>query len=455
MSSAPLTIVVGAGISGLTCTYALKESGQNVLLLEASARPGGVIESVNENGFLFELGPQSFSGTLPLFQLCEELGIADQLVEAPHGAPRYIFLDGKFVPVPFSPGAFLSSSLLSWRTKLSILTEVFRTSPPPEADESVANFVRAKFTQELLDHLVGPFISGIYAGDPEELSLRAAFPRIYEADKLSGSVVRGSIRLGKNKTATQSARRPGLYSLQKGNATLTHALADSLGPEIRYNAEIDQEITRDGDHFVLKIVGGGEREIRADKLVLATPARVNADLLRLIAPTATFPSFDIEYAPVAVVSHGFHQSQVGADLHGFGFLIPRTENIQTLGCVWNSSLFPGRVPADHVLITSFIGGVRKPKIHRLSERESVELVRREVGSILRISGEPVIERVTDYSSAIPQYNVGHLQRLQTIRDSVGKVPGLWLTGNYWNGPAIGACVEHALSVAEQIRMAKP
>ena len=453
MSSAPLTIVVGAGISGLTCAYALKKSGQNVLLLEAGARPGGVIESVAENGFLFELGPQSFSGTGPLFQLCEELGIADQLVEAPHRAPRYIWLNSKFVPVPFSPGAFLSSSLLSWRTKFSILTEVLRTSPPPDADESVATFVRAKFTQELLDRLVGPFISGIYAGDPEELSLRAAFPKIYEADKLSGSVVRGSIRLGKNKTATQSARRPGLYSFQKGNATLTHALADSLGPEIRYNSEIDEEIARDGDHFVLKIVGvGGEREIRADKLVLATPASVNADLLRLIAPAATFPSFDIEYAPVAVVSHGFHKSQVGADLRGFGFLIPRTENIRTLGCVWNSSLFPGRAPADHVLITSFIGGVRKPKIHRFSEQESVELVRREVGKILRISAEPVVERVTDYSSAIPQYNVGHLQRLQAIRDSVGKVPGLWFTGNYWNGPAIGACVEHALSVAEAVRI---
>ncbi len=420
------------------------------MLVEATSSPGGVIESVAENGFLFELGPQSFSGTGPLFQLCEELGIADQLVEAPHGALRYIFLDGKFVPVPFSAGALLSSSLLSWRTKFSIITEVFRASTPSDADESVASFVRAKFTQELLDRLVGPFISGIYAGDPEELSLRAAFPKIYEADKLSGSVVRGSIRLAKNKTATQSARRPGLYSFQKGNATLTHALADSLGPEIRYDTEIGEEIARDGDHFVLRIVGaGGEREIRADKLVLATPAGVNADLLRLIAPAATFPSFDIEYAPVAVVSHGFHKSQVGTDLRGFGFLIPRTENIHTLGCVWNSSLFPGRAPADHVLITSFIGGAR---IHRLSEQESVELVRQEVGKILRISGDPIVERVTDYSYAIPQYNVGHLQRLQTIRESLGKVPGLWLAGNYWNGPAVGACVEHALSVAEQIRI---
>ena len=451
MSSAPLTVVVGAGISGLTCAYALKKSGENVLLLEAASGPGGVINSVRENGFLFEQGPQSFTGTEPIFQLCNELGIADQLVEAPHGAPRYVFLNGKLVPVPFSPGAFLASSLLGWRTKFSILTEVFRTSPPPDADESVATFVRAKFTQELLDRLVGPFVSGIYAGDPEELSLRAAFPKLYEAEKLSGSVIRGSIRVARNKPAAKPRRRSGLYSFQQGNATLTHALADFLGGAIRYNAEIDHEIARDRNHFVLKIAGN-RQEIRADKLVLATPAGVNADLLRVLAPAATFPSFDIEYAPVAIVSHGYRRDQVGRDLRGFGFLIPRTENIRTLGCVWNSSLFPGRAPADHVLITSFIGGARKPKIHRLSRQESVDFVRREIGAILRISGDPVIEHVTDYASAIPQYNVGHTQRLQTIKDSVASVPSLWLTGNYWNGPAIGACIEHALQVAQAVRI---
>jgi len=444
--------VVGAGISGLTCAYALKKSGENVLLLEAANGPGGVIDSVRENGFLFELGPQSFTGTEPIFQLCDELGIADQLVEAPHGAPRYVFLNGKLVPVPFSPGAFLASSLLSWRTKFSILTEVFRTSPPPEADESVATFVRAKFTQELLDRLVGPFVSGIYAGDPEELSLRAAFPKLYEAEKLSGSVIRGSIRLAKNNPKAKPRRRPGLYSFQQGNATLIHALADFLGPAIRYNTKTSEEISRAENRFVLKIVTAGNRqEVCADKLVLATPARVNADLLRLVAPAATFPSFDIEYAPVTVVSHGYHKNQVGADLRGFGFLIPRTENIRTLGCVWNSSLFPGRAPADHVLITSFIGGFSNPKIRRFSEQENVESVRREVGAILRMSGDPVVEHVTNYDSAIPQYNVGHTQRLQTIKDSVAKVPGLWLAGNYWNGPAIGACIEHALQVAHAVR----
>ena len=437
----------------MTCAYALKKSGQNVLVLEASARPGGYIDTVEENGFLFELGPQSFSGTEPLFKLCNELGILDQLAEAPHGAPRYIVIDAKFVPVPLSPSAFFASSLLSWKTKFSIIADVFRTSAPPDKDESVATFVRAKFTPELLDRLVGPFVSGIYAGDPEKLSLRAAFPKIYEAEKISGSIIRGSIRVARSKTVTQQTRRPGLYSFQKGNATLTRSLADFLGTAIRYNANVEQEIRREGDTFVLTIEGkNGSEEIRAEKLVLATPTGVNADLLRFIAPAATFPSFDIEYAPIAVVSHGYHRDQVGTGLRGFGFLVPSSEKMRTLGTVWNSSLFAGRTPANHVLMTSFIGGACKSNRERLSEAESVEIVRREVGDLLRISGSPVIERVTDYGSAIPQYNTGHIQRLQTIREATAKVPGLWLTGNYWKGPSIGTCIEHALAVAEEVRI---
>jgi len=453
VAAAPLTVIVGAGISGLTCAYALKKSGQNVRVLEASARRGGYIDTVEESGFLFELGPQSFSGTEPLFKLCEELGISDQLVEAPHDAPRYIVIDGKLVPVPMSPGAFLASSLLSWKTKFSIIADVFRTSVPAHTDESVATFVRARFTSELLDRLVGPFVSGIYAGDPEKLSLQAAFPKIYEAEKVSGSVIRGSIRQAKSKTVTQQTRRPGLYSFQKGNATLPQALADFLGTAIRYNAKVEQEIRRDGDCFVLTIAGNsGSEEIRAEKLVLATPTGVNADLLRLIAPAATFPSSDIEYAPVAVVSHGYHKDQVGTPLRGFGFLIPSSEKMRTLGTVWNSSLFAGRTPAEHILMTSFIGGAGKSNRERLSEAESAEIVRREVGGLLRISGGPVIERVVDYRLAIPQYNIGHRQRLQTIREAAANVPGLWLTGNYWQGPSVGACIEHSLAVAEEIQI---
>ena len=453
MASAALTVVVGAGISGLSCAYALKKAGQNVLLLEASPRPGGMIQSVTENGYLFELGPQSFSGTQPVFNLCDELGIARDLVEAPHGVPRYILIGGKLVPVPFSPGAFLSSPLLSWRSKIAILTEVFRTSRPPDSDESIAAFVRAKFTPELLDRLVGPFVSGIYAGDPECLSLHAAFPKVYEANRLSGSVIRGSIKLARRKGKTEHSGRPGLYSFRNGNETLVTALAKQLGRDLRCSTTIASEINRDTTGFVLNISSAAGREtIRAEKLVLATPAYVLRELLATLAPSAASDLFAIHYAPVAVVSHGYRQRQLATKLDGFGFLIPRSARVRTLGTVWNSSLFPGRAPQDHVLLTSFIGGALDERALELPPDELSNAVHRDLCRILRIDGEPATSKVTTYWAAIPQYNLGHTQRLEEVKQNLASVPGLWIAGNYWNGPAIGSCIEHSFAVAEAVRI---
>ncbi len=453
MAASLLTVVVGAGISGLTCAHALKRSGQNILVLEASDSPGGMIQSVEEDGFLFELGPQSFSGTEPIFRLCDDLGIANQLVEAPRRAPRFVFIDGQLVPAPLSPVSFFTSSLLSRKTKFSIISEAFRSSPPPNVDESVASFIRTKFTPELLDLLVGPFVSGIFAGDPEQLSLRAAFPKIYEAEKLSGSVIRGSLRLAKIRSKSASSKRAGICSFQKGNATLVRALAASLGDSLRCGAEVVPEIGRKDNGFRFKVKSAGKiEELYADKLVFSTPTWVNFNLLLRLLPGAGFPFRNIEYAHVTVVSHGYRRGQISADLNGFGFLIPRSQKIDTLGTVWNSSLFPSRAPDGHVLITSFVGGVGNTKALVASPEENAAIVREETAKILRISGAPIAERITAYNAAIPQYNLGHTQQLQQIRDSVAKVPGLWLTGNYWNGPSIGACVEHAQSVAESIRI---
>jgi protoporphyrinogen/coproporphyrinogen III oxidase len=453
VASAPLTIVIGAGISGLTCAYALKKSGQNVMLLETSARPGGLIQSVAENGFFFELGPQSFSGTETVLKLCDELGLSPQLIEAPHAAPRYVLVDGKLVQVPLSPGAFLFSPLFTWRTKFSIVSEVFRTSKPTDSEESVASFVRAKFTPELLDRLVGPFISGIYAGDPEQLSLRAAFPKIYEADCVAGSVIRGSLRMAKSKATSQHGRRPGLYTFREGNEALVRALASYLGTSLRCEVIVGREIKRGEGRFHLSIKGPAETiDLPCEKLVLATPTQVSSEFLRSLAPSATSELSDITYAPLAVVSHGYRTDQLSSELRGFGFLIPRSSKIRTLGTVWNSSLFPDRAPERHVLMTSFIGGATDSSLLSLSTEEISETVCREMAGILRISGKPAIARVTEYRAAIPQYNLGHTSRLRIIKEAVSQVPGLWLIGNYSNGPAIGACIEQSLAVAEEIRI---
>jgi len=445
-------LVVGGGISGLVCAYSLRKAGMDVRILEASPRPGGVIRSERRDGFLLELGPQSFSGAAPVLELCRELSIDGQLVQAPPRAPRYVLIGGALRKAPLSPPAFFTSSLFGAATKGSVLRDLFGTSQPPEQDESVATFVRRKFSAELLEKLVGPFVSGIYAGDPEQLSLRAAFPQLHEAEKSSGSVIRGMMREAKAKSSPRE--RPALLSFREGNETLIRALATRLGPALRCGVEVTDILLGNGgaaETFEVRLkTDGREETIRAGQVVLATPTNVTGKLLGALDKSFEKPLAGIGYAPVAIVSLGYRKLDAGHALEGFGFLVPRSAGLDILGCVWNSSLFPNRAPDGKVLLTSFVGGATNPQGVTRSSQALVSLVHREIAPVLKLRQEPVFSNVEIHQRAIPQYNLGHGERLAALEALRAKCPGLWLAGNYWRGPAIGACVEQALVVAGEI-----
>jgi len=450
-SSAP-AVVIGAGISGLVCAYALNKAGIDTLVLEASPRAGGMICSERRDGFLLELGPQSFSATPSLRALCHELGIANQFLQAPASAPRYILVDGALKKVPLNPLAMLASSLLSPATKWKIARDAFGTTSAPESDESVAAFVRRKFGAELLDRLVGPFVSGIYAGDPERLSLRSAFPQLHDAEKSAGSVIRGMKRAAESRKG--SRERPALLSFRDGNATVVRALAEKLGSKLRLGAEVlGISVRREtaGRSFELHLqqAGNGETLI-ASRLVLATPADVAGVLLR--DANATFEPVlgAIEYAPVVVVSLGYRREHVAHSLDGFGFLAPRSSGLRVLGSVWNSSLFPDRAPAGHILLTSFLGGATDPSAASLSAVELAELVHRELAPLLQIRLAPLFANARVYRHALPQYNIGFSERLIALQRLRAELPGLFVVGNYLRGPAIGNCVDLGMEVAEEI-----
>jgi oxygen-dependent protoporphyrinogen oxidase len=441
--------VVGGGISGLVCVYTLRKFGLDAEIIEASPRPGGAIQSIRRDSFLLELGPQSFSSAPALMDLCHELGLDNQILPAPR-APRFVLLNGALRPAPLSPQAFFASSFFSMKTKWSVLRDVFGRSVPPATEESVAAFVRRKLTPELLEKLVGPFVSGIYAGDPEKLSLRAAFPQLYDAESQAGSIVRGMVRRGKEVKQTDRPRRT-VFTFRDGNETLIRTLAAKIGPALRTNVRATRIARREDASVEVHFESDGHAEIVSTKtLILATPTNVAGKLLARLDYSFESLLKSVEYAPVAVVSLGYRRSEISHSLNGFGFLIPLSAGLRVLGTVWNSSLFPGRTPDGHVLMTSFVGGVSDPTAVELSPAKLANLVHNQISPLLSASGSPAFSNVTVWPRAIPQYNLGHLDRLAAVTKLLQNYPGIYLAGNYLRGPAVGSCVEQATSVAEEV-----
>jgi oxygen-dependent protoporphyrinogen oxidase len=445
-------LVIGAGISGLACAYHLQQAGIPVHAVEAGPLPGGVISTIEKDGFRFDLGPQSFLTTEPLLKLIDALGLKDRLLRANPRAPRYILLRGQMVAAPMSPPSLFSTPLFSGGTKWRLLTEIMRRTQPPSEDESIASFVRRKFGPELLDRLVAPFVSGVYAGDPERLSLRASFPKIHEFESQHGSVLRGAMK----SRSPKGTPRAGLCSFRDGMDTLPGAIASRLGASLHLETSVTA--IRHGKAngkpwFEIDITRRDQHEtLAASAIILATPTSIASQILSSLSDSFA-PIFSrIEYAPVNVLSAGYRREQFQRPPDGFGFLVPRAEGLHVLGTVFSSSLFAGRAPEGMVSITSFSGGATDPKFCELSGEEITETICGEVARILGIKEKPVATNLHRYARALPQYNLGHTQIVKSLESLTESIPGLFLAGNYLSGPSIGSSVEQAFRTADAARI---
>jgi oxygen-dependent protoporphyrinogen oxidase len=440
------TIVVGAGLSGLSAAWALARSGEDVEVFEASDRPGGAVRSERRDGFLLELGPNTVRPTVSLWDLVGKLGLAGEVLLTDPRAPRYVDFRAELHALPMGPGALLGSRLLSASGKWRLLTEPFRRSAPAE-DESVADFVRRRLGPEAAERLVEPFVAGIFAGSASRLSAAAAFPKLVRWEREGGSIVRGALsdRRRSSKPATKLPR--GLLSFREGLETLPRSLAASLGPAFRPGATVTGVAPRSGGGWTVAV--DSERR-DADRLLLAVPAHAAARLVEGFAPDAASALAAIPHPPLAVLHLSWAESALRRPLAGFGHLVCPDPARRILGAVWSSSLFPGRAPSGRVLLTVFLGGARDPDAPSLTDDALTGIAARDLEAEGLVRGDPDPVLVTRWERAIPQYERGHARRMAALASAEARRPGLTLLGNYRGGISVGDVVASGLDAAASL-----
>ncbi len=447
-------IVVGGGISGLTVALELAGSGRDVRLFEASDRLGGVVRSERAGGFLLEHGPNTVLATSgELTRLLAAVGLSERVLWGDAtSSKRFVVRDGRLCPVPTSPPAFLGTRLFRWRAKLRLLREPWIAPSAPDAVESLADFVVRRLGPEFLDYAINPFVSGVYAGRPEELEVRTAFSKVWELEQRYGSLIRGAIRGAKERKAREAAGevakdRARLFSFPEGNEELPQAMGRHLGAAARTGAEVRSVEPVAGGWRVEGLARGVPFVDEARSVVVALPL----EGLRRVLPHDGLAGLDeVPYPPLAVVFLGWSSEPGGRPRDGFGFLVPEKEHRSMLGTLWNSSLFPGRCPEGGAALTCFVGGRRDPALAALQDDELLARVRADLRDLMGIEAAPDYVRVTRYAEAIPQYTLGHARRLEAVARFEADHPGLFVGSNLVGGISVGDRIRHGASLAARV-----
>lgn len=457
-------IIVGGGISGLAAAYLMGKKAQaagmelEITLLESEERVGGKIWSIKSDGFLCEWGPNGFLDNKPqTLDLCASLGITNMLLRSNDNArKRFIYSDGMLHQLPENGLSFLKSKLISWPGKLRLAMEPFASKPPAETDETLAAFGRRRLGEEALNKLISPMVSGIFAGDPETMSLKSCFPRIAELESEYGGLIVAMVKLARKKKkeraegkTVSSAAGPGgvLTSFRDGIQVLTDQLADRIGKEKVLHGKRVLRVARGSSAPFRVTTADGDME--ADAVVLATPAYATAEMLQDTDPFISAMLNQIPYSSMTTACFGYERKRIEHNLNGFGYLIPKGERMSTLGTLWDSSIFENRAAKGKVLLRSMMGGACFPGYIKLSDEEVAKRVQGDLRAIMGIKASPSFTRIFRHEKAIPQYIVGHGQRLEGLDEKTKELPGLFLTGNSYRGIGLNDCVAAANRTANE------
>ncbi|MGD9887842.1 MAG: protoporphyrinogen oxidase [Halothiobacillaceae bacterium] len=442
------TLVIGAGISGLSTAFFLQQQGHRVAVLESATQAGGNVHTFEQAGFLLEAGPNTLLDNDPaIAALIDGLGLRADAREAnPAAKRRYVVRDGQAVQLPGSPPAFLTTKLFSSAAKFRLMAEPFIGRARTE--ESVADFVRRRLGQEFLDWAIDPFVSGVYAGDPARLSVRAATAKVYALEREHGSLILGALKKAfkARKTEIQTTPVGHMFSFDRGLGQLVDALAARLGDRLHLNTKVlGLQHTQDGWQ-----VNTSQGAFVAQKVVLAVPAEVCATLLEPFLGVRVQPLREIPYPPVMSVALGFRREDVAHALDGFGVLIPAKERVTTLGALFSSTLFPGRAPEGQVLLTVFIGGRRHEDVGAWTDEAIVARVVSDLAPILGLRAAPLMTHVQRWPRAIPQYELGHLERIAALDEAMQHLQGLHTRANWRDGVSVSDAIRNGLLLANTL-----
>jgi len=455
--------IIGGGIAGLSAAYYLDKArhsgaGLEWALFEKSDRLGGVIKTERRDGYVLEAGPDSYLSVKPDARLlCQDLGIADQLISSNDFQRKtYILVKGRLVPIPdglefMVPTRVLpmaSTPLFSFATKLRMMSEPFSSSSVQDRDESVADFVRRHFGQQMVDRVAEPLLAGVYGGNADKLSVRAVLPRFVEMERESGSLVRATLRARKARLSSNAKPQPLFTSLKNGMQQLVDALIAALpAARLRMQQKTGLSLRRVNDAWQVENASGAER---FDSVLLAVPAPAAAAMLLQLQPELSAMLGKIQYTSSVAVALAYEKADLPP---GFGFLVPRTEARKMMACTFVHKKFSHRVPEGAFLLRCFFSSSRVPDLLSFSDEALQELARKELKEILGLDAQTLFARTFRWDCAMPQYETGHLERVAEMEKMLAGLPGVEVIGNSFYGIGIPDCIKSARLAAERITSA--